>query len=151
MLENFVNIIDELLNLLYPVLNYLLHITAPLKSSEVTCNSWKYANTNELKKYDEDFLTCELTMNISVSDCGGCGCDEVEGVDVYHRHVILLMNKQRPLLPALFIHPSYEDPNTWQSVEKYQQNEACFEHHMAIANRNCIVNVSLLKFSDHKV
>ena len=106
MLQNFVNIIDELLNLLNPVLNYLLHITAPLKSSEVSCNSRKYANPNELKKYDEDFLTCELTMNISVSNCGGCSGDKVEGIDIYHRHVILLMNKQRPLLPPLIIHPS---------------------------------------------
>ena len=90
-------------------------------------------------------------MYISVSDCGGCSGDEVERVDVYHRHVILLMDKQRPLLPPLIIHPSNEDPNTCQRVEKYQQNEACFEHHMAIANPNCIVNVSLLKFSDHKI
>ena len=88
-------------------------------------------------------------MNVSVPDCGGCSGDEVEGIDVYYRHVILLMSKQCPLLPALFIHPSYEDPNTCQRMEKYQQNEACFEHHVTIGNLNRIVYVPLLKFPDY--
>ena len=118
LLQDFVDLIDELLYLVYSNLYYFLHVTTPSKPSQIASDSWKYAYANEFEKYDEDLFSLKLTMNITIAySCSGCS-NKVECIDVNHRYVIFLMIKKNPFLPALFLFSTNENPDASQCMEK---------------------------------
>ena len=117
MFQDFIDLIDELLDLVDPILHNLLHITASFQSADVPSDGGKNAYPHELEKNYEDFLTFQLPMNVTIAYGSSCRCHKVEGIHIDHILLLLLVVEEDSISPASFFLATNVDPDTCESVE----------------------------------